>query len=90
MLCRADNIPGVKGVGPKTAAALLAEFGSIDGIYAALEDLDAALATDSRAHKLLRKVRSNASAARTLRVNRPRSRCWGRSRSCSAKPRSWR
>ncbi|MES1181075.1 MAG: 5'-3' exonuclease H3TH domain-containing protein [Verrucomicrobiota bacterium] len=32
-----DNIPGVPGVGPKTAAGLLAQFGSIAGIYARLE-----------------------------------------------------
>ena len=32
-----DNIPGVKGVGPKTASALLAHFGSIDKLY---ENLD--------------------------------------------------
>jgi len=29
----ADNIPGVPGVGVKTAAVLLNEFGSVDGIY---------------------------------------------------------
>ena len=29
----ADNVPGVPGVGPKTAATLLAEYGSIEGIY---------------------------------------------------------
>lgn len=28
-----DNIPGVPGVGPKTAAKLLKEFGSFDGVY---------------------------------------------------------
>lgn len=33
----ADNVPGVPGVGPKTAASLLAEYGSIEGIY---ENLD--------------------------------------------------
>jgi DNA polymerase-1 len=33
----ADNVPGVPGVGPKTAAALLAEHGSIEGIYAHLD-----------------------------------------------------
>ncbi|MFZ9916306.1 MAG: 5'-3' exonuclease H3TH domain-containing protein, partial [Phycisphaerales bacterium] len=33
----ADNVPGVPGVGPKTAASLLAEYGSIDGIYANID-----------------------------------------------------
>jgi DNA polymerase-1 len=31
-----DNIPGVPGVGPKTATSLLNQFESIDGIYAGL------------------------------------------------------
>ena len=35
-----DNIPGVKGVGPKTAVGLLQENGSLDGIYAALDALE--------------------------------------------------
>ena len=34
-----DNIPGVRGVGPKTAASLLQENGDLDGIYAALDAL---------------------------------------------------
>ncbi len=29
----ADNIKGVEGIGPKTAAELIRQFGSIDGIY---------------------------------------------------------
>jgi len=33
-----DNIPGVAGVGPKTATDLLLKFGSLDGIYENLED----------------------------------------------------
>ena len=33
-----DNIPGVAGVGPKTATDLLTKFGTLDGIYANLED----------------------------------------------------
>ena len=34
-----DNIPGVKGVGPKTAIKLIADYGSIDGIYDNLDKL---------------------------------------------------
>ena len=33
-----DNIPGVAGVGPKTATDLLLKFGSLDGVYANLAD----------------------------------------------------
>jgi DNA polymerase I len=34
-----DNIPGVKGVGPKTAIKLVAEFGSIDNLYKHLDQV---------------------------------------------------
>jgi DNA polymerase-1 len=34
-----DNIPGVSGVGPKTATDLLRQFGSIDQIYARLGEV---------------------------------------------------
>ncbi len=33
-----DNIPGVAGVGPKTATDLLQKFGSLDGVYENLND----------------------------------------------------
>ena len=33
-----DNIPGVKGVGEKTAKDLLMKYGSLDGVYAHLDD----------------------------------------------------
>ncbi len=33
-----DNIPGVAGIGMKTATELLLKFGSLDGVYANLED----------------------------------------------------
>jgi 5'-3' exonuclease len=36
-----DNIPGVPGVGPKTAAALLRVFASLEEIYAGLEKVPA-------------------------------------------------
>lgn len=35
----ADNVPGVPGVGEKTAAKLLDQFGSIDGIYEHIDEL---------------------------------------------------
>ncbi|MFL0724406.1 MAG: DNA polymerase I [Prochlorococcus sp.] len=36
-----DNIPGVKGVGPKTAITLLKENGDLDGVYATLLEVEA-------------------------------------------------
>lgn len=33
-----DNIPGVAGVGEKTAVALISQFGSLDGVYESLDD----------------------------------------------------
>lgn len=32
-----DNIPGVPGIGDKTASALIKQFGDLDGLYAALD-----------------------------------------------------
>ncbi len=34
-----DNIPGVKGIGEKTATTLLEEYGSLDGIYGHLDEI---------------------------------------------------
>lgn len=36
-----DNVHGVSGVGPKSAAKLLTEYGSIDGIYAHIDEMKA-------------------------------------------------
>jgi 5'-3' exonuclease len=47
-----DGLPGVKGVGDKTAASLLAQYGDLDGIVAAANDTGTGLATGLRA-KLL-------------------------------------
>lgn len=38
-----DNIPGVHGVGVKTAAKLLSEYNDIDGIYANIEKIKGAM-----------------------------------------------
>ena len=34
-----DNIPGVPGVGPKTATDLLSRFGSVQGVYSRIEEV---------------------------------------------------
>lgn len=36
-----DNIPGVPGIGEKTAAKLLVEYGDLDGVYAAVDSMKA-------------------------------------------------
>src|SRR5688572_20191892 len=36
-----DNVPGVDGVGPKTASQLIQQFGSLDGVLANLDKLTA-------------------------------------------------
>ena len=40
-----DNIPGVKGIGDKTAVKLLNEYGSLEQIYANLEQIKGAVKT---------------------------------------------
>ncbi len=47
-----DGLPGVAGVGEKTAAGLLREFGDLDGIVAAANDADTPLAPAVRARLL--------------------------------------
>jgi DNA polymerase-1 len=38
---KSDNIPGVAGIGDKTAASLLQKYGDLDGVYAHLDELGA-------------------------------------------------
>lgn len=38
-----DNIPGVKGIGDKTAVQLLSTYGSLDRIYASLDEIKGAV-----------------------------------------------
>ncbi len=46
----ADNVPGVAGIGPKTASQLIGEMGSIDGIYERI-DSEAELPVSKRTIK---------------------------------------
>lgn len=55
-----DNLPGVPGIGPKTAAALLDRFESIEGILAHLDALSA------RQREALEQARSQLLEARLL------------------------
>ncbi|MBP3571880.1 MAG: DNA polymerase I [Clostridia bacterium] len=57
-----DNIPGVPGIGEKTALKLISEFGSLDGIY---EQLETAKHTPS-VRKKLTEGRDSAYMSRTL------------------------
>ena len=50
-----DNIPGIPGVGEKTAQKLLAEFGSLEGVLSHADDLKG---------KLAEKIREGADSAR--------------------------
>ncbi|MGH3772319.1 MAG: 5'-3' exonuclease [Pseudonocardiaceae bacterium] len=44
-----DGLPGVPGIGEKTAAMLISRFGSVEGLLAALDDPRSALAPGARA-----------------------------------------
>lgn len=46
-----DNIPGVKGVGEKTALKLLEEYGSLDGIYENIDSVSGKLKDKLIEHK---------------------------------------
>ena len=51
-----DNIPGVPGIGPKTAADLLNRFGSVAGLYERLEEV--------KSEKLRENLRASAEVVR--------------------------
>lgn len=57
-----DNIPGVKGIGPKTAGPLIQKYGTIDYIYDHLDEIDATPGTK----KKLLEGKDNAFLSRTL------------------------
>ncbi len=55
-----DNIPGVAGVGEKTALDLMHKYGSLDGVYAHLDDIPGKL------HEKLENGRESAYLSKTL------------------------
>ena len=56
-----DNIPGVPGIGDKTASTLLKQYGSLDGIYENLDDVK-----PPRIQNLLRENQEQAFHSRTM------------------------
>ena len=48
-----DNLPGIPGVGPKTAAKWLTEFGSLEGVFAAADSIGGKVGESLREHKEL-------------------------------------
>ncbi len=62
-----DNIPGIPGIGPKTAAALLEEFGTLENIFGNLERVGALqLRGAKRVQGLLAEHKDAALLARQL------------------------
>lgn len=55
-----DNIPGVKGIGEKTATTLLQNFGSVEGVYEHLEEIKGAV------KEKLQKDKANALLSKEL------------------------
>jgi len=60
-----DNIPGVKGIGPKRAASLINEFGSLERIF---EDLDKV--SNEKLRNLLKDGKESAFTSKELAVIR--------------------
>ncbi len=48
---KVDNIPGVAGVGEKTASALISEYEDLDGVYRNLDRIRTSVAKKLREHK---------------------------------------
>ncbi len=56
-----DNIPGVRGIGPKTASELINQFGSLDNLYANLDQVK-----NERQRNLLITEKENAFLSKVL------------------------
>ena len=62
-----DNIPGVPGIGPKTAAQLLANFDSLDALYTRVEEVPyLRLRGAGQTYARLKEHRAQAMLSRTL------------------------
>ena len=69
-----DNIPGIKGIGEKTGEQLVQNFGSIEEMYALLEQGDApfvAAGVKARMIELVRTGRASAELSKKLATIRP-------------------
>lgn len=60
-----DNIPGVKGIGPKTAAALINRFDDLEGLFFNLEEVK-----ETRFRRMLEAGKDNAYLSRDLATAR--------------------
>lgn len=56
-----DNVPGVPGIGPKTGAKLIRQFGSVASLYSRLDEV-----TDKKMHDKLVAFKDQVSLARNL------------------------
>src|SRR5947209_10543273 len=61
-----DNLPGVPGVGEKTAAKLINDYDNLDGVFANLDKLTPKLRENLAAHEA--RVRKNAEATPLIRT----------------------
>ncbi|MEO8801768.1 MAG: 5'-3' exonuclease H3TH domain-containing protein [Rudaea sp.] len=62
-----DNIPGVPGIGPKSAASLLGHFGTLDALYARIEEVPfLRLRGAGQAYVRLKQYRDQAMLSRAL------------------------
>ena len=63
-----DNIPGVKGIGEKTAMGLVQRYGTVEALYAALPDIESAPGVPAKPNvvKKLTEGRADAEHSRLL------------------------
>ncbi len=78
---KSDNIPGVPGIGHKTAVRLLQQYGDLDGIYAHLAELSPGVRKKLEAHRELAYLSRQLAQIRTdldLSLPLEEARTWAR------------